>query len=134
MQPYLGMPCIYIPRANDRVGGQDEMAAVVTRLYEDGTAGLTVFPHQGEHVWRDRIPEQNEPGGVHCWRRIETGSSVLSDNEFKDRLVTDLGRFNTDIDDRFARAETTIRMLEAEISAIKAARKPGRKPKQVAVP
>jgi hypothetical protein len=68
MARYLGETVHYTPhRLHTHLHDQPEYAAVVGRVYPDGSADLAVLVPNREVTWMDKVPEGDSH---HCHRSI----------------------------------------------------------------
>jgi hypothetical protein len=75
MARYLGEIVHYTPhREHAHMQKQPEYAAVVGRVYPDGSADLAVLVPNKELVWHDRVPIGDSH---HCHRSIDAGAEAF---------------------------------------------------------
>lgn len=70
MQPYLAMPVLYRLRPGQTRMGQQDLAAIVTRVHKDGAVDLIAFPPQTnitDALHLDRVAPMSDTITGHCW-------------------------------------------------------------------
>lgn len=69
MPLYPGKPVLYRFRPGQVRMGQTEAAAMITRVYPDGTCDLTVHPpNNPEPLFQNKVPKMAREEDFHCWR------------------------------------------------------------------
>jgi hypothetical protein len=72
MPLYPGKPVLYRFRPGQVRMGQIEGAAMITRVYPDGTVDLTVYPpNNPEPLFQTRVAKMAREDDFHCWRLNE---------------------------------------------------------------
>lgn len=70
MRPYIGMPCAYRCRPGQARMGQMDLAALVTRVYDDGRADLMIFPPRtnvSDALHYEQVAPMSEAVTGHFW-------------------------------------------------------------------
>lgn len=68
--PQIGQPIVFLA-----FGGRDRVAAVVTRIHQDGSIALTTFPYGGGSIYHDRVPRHVPGEALHAWEPVEPGEA-----------------------------------------------------------
>ena len=71
IQPQIGLPCLYRWRPGQVRAGQDDAAALITRVNSDGSVDLTVFqPGTPDTLVLNRVGRMSQEVQSHCWHPL----------------------------------------------------------------
>jgi hypothetical protein len=77
MKPYLSQSVLYRVRPGQVRAGQSELAAIVTKVYPDGSADLRVFVSDvADPLVLPRVPPMTQDQQSNCWRLPDVGDDV----------------------------------------------------------
>lgn len=95
-KPYAGMMVQYRWRPGQVRAGQQDAAAMITRVKHDGKVDLTIYPPSAEHIHQQDVMAMSQEVTSHCWHVPEDEDSpqALRVAELEGQLAEALDRLD----------------------------------------